>query len=599
MLSWRASADVRARPSYALGGLSNVWGSGVLPYAERDLGGWPITAGELADAYRAVFDFVPYAAEDDELSERYPLIAMPDGPLIRSQAGDALLARLRRHGRALAARGYHFGASRLAVRVGHPAPMNGCVYCGHCLDGCPYGHIYNAADTIEDLRRDGLIDYRPQLHVEEVVERDGGVLVRATPLGGGPGVSLRAARAFLAAGALSTTVILQRSGLLPQRTEILDSQTLYLPFAWIGGTGRTGREPGHTLAQTFLVLDDPAVAAHPVHISLYTYNDGLSARARAAHPHLTSLLGPTLDAITRRLVVGICFFHSEDSHRIAASWYETDSSVRLDAVPNPATDAILGRFKRALGRSLGRIGLVPLTLLAETAPPGGGYHYGGSIPMRARPAAGESDTMGRPLAGRAPARRGRVVLSVGSRRDDHLPGDGQRLADRDGRGARGPGMIGVTGASGYVGGRILSHLRAEGVDAIALVRGPAPGEERARRYALDTPLQDSLLDGIETVVHAAYDLSQRGPGIRAVNFTGSLPLLDGLAARGGRVLLISSLSAFEGARLAVRAHEARARAGRLWSVTASCCVPGSSSAPAPAGCSGRWSPLCRVARSRR
>ena len=109
-------------------------------------------------------------------------------------------------------------------------------------------------------------------------------------------------------------------------------------------------------------------------------------------------------------------------------------------------------------------------------------------------------------------------------------------------------MIAVTGANGYLGGRILSHLRAERIEAIALVRRPAPGDGRARRYALATPLEDSVLDGIETVVHAAYDLSQRGPNIRTVNFCGSLPLLDGLAERGGRVLLISSLSAFEGAR---------------------------------------------------
>lgn len=109
-------------------------------------------------------------------------------------------------------------------------------------------------------------------------------------------------------------------------------------------------------------------------------------------------------------------------------------------------------------------------------------------------------------------------------------------------------MIAVTGANGYLGGRILSHLLAERIDAIALVRRPAPGDGRARRYALGAPLEDSVLDGIETVVHAAHDLSPRGQNIRAVNFCGSLPLLDGLAERGGRVLLISSLAAFEGAR---------------------------------------------------
>jgi choline dehydrogenase-like flavoprotein len=406
-LDLRAGTDVGARPSYAVGGLSNVWGAGVLPYADRDLTGWPIAADELAEAYRAVFKFVPHAAEDDELSARYPLHATPDGPLLRSQAAEQLLARLRAHAGGLSRAGYHFGASRLAVRVGHPAPANGCCYCAHCLDGCPYGHIYNAADTIAALRDAGLIDYRAGLHVERVRERDGEVVVEASDLRGGPGASFSAPRAFLAAGALSSAVILQRSGLLPERTAILDSQTLYLPFLWLGRTGRTGREPGHTLAQAFLVLDDPAVSAHPVHVSLYTYNDGLTARARASHPHLAPLLGPALDGITRRLVIGICFLHSDDSERILSSAAPSGGSVGLAAESNPDTGATLARLQRALLRSLGAIGLIPLLPLAERAPVGGGFHLGGSVPMRARPRAGESDTLGRPL----PARRLHVVDS--------------------------------------------------------------------------------------------------------------------------------------------------------------------------------------------
>ena len=115
-------------------------------------------------------------------------------------------------------------------------------------------------------------------------------------------------------------------------------------------------------------------------------------------------------------------------------------------------------------------------------------------------------------------------------------------------------MIAVTGANGYLGARIISHLRAAGGEAIAMVRRPQAGggssgiDEHARRYALAEPLEPSVLDGIETVVHAAWDLSRRGAEIRAVNVCGSLPLLDDLAARGGRTVLISSLAAFAGAR---------------------------------------------------
>jgi nucleoside-diphosphate-sugar epimerase len=110
--------------------------------------------------------------------------------------------------------------------------------------------------------------------------------------------------------------------------------------------------------------------------------------------------------------------------------------------------------------------------------------------------------------------------------------------------------VGVTGANGYVGGRILRHLRARGIEAVALVRRPqeAAGAGSARRYALAEPLEAGVLDGIDAVVHAAYDLAARGERIAEVNVRGSLPLLEALAAKGGRLVLISSLAAFDGAR---------------------------------------------------
>jgi choline dehydrogenase-like flavoprotein len=408
VLELSADASVGARPSYALGGLSNVWGSGLMPYRDADLAGWPIRAAQLEDGYRAALAFLPFAGEQDELAERYPLHRAPDGPLVRTAAAERILARLRRHRRALEAAGLAFGAARLAVRVGHPAPAAGCVYCGHCLDGCPYGHIYTAAHTIEELTRAGAIEYRPRLHVDRVLERGGEVVVEATHLGGEPGVALRGSRAFLAAGALSSTIILQRSGLMPACAEIADSQALYVPFLWAGRVGRTGREPGHTLAQLTLVLEDPAVAANPVHVSLYTYNDSLAERARASHPRLAALLGPALDSLTRRLAIGICFFHSEDSDRVAVSCEPGGRAVRLDAVPNPGRPAVVAAFGRALLRTLGRVGLVPLLPLCELAPAGGGYHYGASAPMSADPAFGQTDLLGRP----AQARRIHVVDSA-------------------------------------------------------------------------------------------------------------------------------------------------------------------------------------------
>ncbi len=109
-------------------------------------------------------------------------------------------------------------------------------------------------------------------------------------------------------------------------------------------------------------------------------------------------------------------------------------------------------------------------------------------------------------------------------------------------------MIAVSGANGYVGGRILAGLREGGVEALALVRRPQECAGPARRFALCEPLAEGTLEGVEAVIHAAWDASARGAEVDAVNVQGSLPLLDGAAARGARLLLISSLSAFSAAR---------------------------------------------------
>jgi choline dehydrogenase-like flavoprotein len=43
-----SSEGAYSKPSFARGGLSNVWGASVLPYRTEDMTDWPITAEDLA-----------------------------------------------------------------------------------------------------------------------------------------------------------------------------------------------------------------------------------------------------------------------------------------------------------------------------------------------------------------------------------------------------------------------------------------------------------------------------------------------------------------------------------------------------------------------
>lgn len=107
----------------------------------------------------------------------------------------------------------------------------------------------------------------------------------------------------------------------------------------------------------------------------------------------------------------------------------------------------------------------------------------------------------------------------------------------------------LTGASGYVGGRLKGHLEGEGWRVIPWSRQPEPGSGGvAFRLGQDVDL--GLLKGVRALVHCAYDFGpRRWEDIAAVNVAGSQKLLDSARQAGVEsVVLISTISAFAGCR---------------------------------------------------
>src|ERR1700687_3903063 len=82
------------KPSFARGGLSNVWGASVLPYRTEDMSDWPITAGDLAPHYRAALKLMPFSARRDGLEEEFPLHHEHPGMLASSAQASELLRDL-------------------------------------------------------------------------------------------------------------------------------------------------------------------------------------------------------------------------------------------------------------------------------------------------------------------------------------------------------------------------------------------------------------------------------------------------------------------------------------------------------------------------
>jgi nucleoside-diphosphate-sugar epimerase/choline dehydrogenase-like flavoprotein len=515
------------KPSFARGGLSTVWGGAILPNRAEEMAGWPITPEELAPHYRSVHGFMPLSGRRDRLEELFPLHGEPF-PLPLSRQAEDLLTDLTRQPLA----GLTPGQARLALD-------QGCVACGLCLYGCPYGLIYNSAATVEQLRSLPNFTYRPGCIVQRIEENSGGVIIHGTDSTGA--LRLEADTLFLAAGVLPTSRIMLASlEAYDHPLRLLGSHYFLFPLLRPRRTPGAVSEELHTLCQLFLELEAPQLSRHTIHLQCYTYND-LYARAAARALGPFARLAP-LTMFLERLLLVQGYLHSDSSPAMQLS-LGRDGRLALTGEPVNRVGAIVRGVMDRL-RPLGlpfapRIGL-----------PGEGFHCGGTFPMRHSPAPFESDPWGRPHGfQRVHIVDASVLPSIPATTITYtLMANAHRIASAFGgpavttrRGKR----CAVSGANGYVGGGLAAYLRTAGFAVIPLVRRPdGPG----RRFALEGPADPAALEGTDCLVHAAYDfLPLTLEESRRINVEGSRRLFAAAREAGvRRIIYISSLSAMEG-----------------------------------------------------
>jgi nucleoside-diphosphate-sugar epimerase len=106
----------------------------------------------------------------------------------------------------------------------------------------------------------------------------------------------------------------------------------------------------------------------------------------------------------------------------------------------------------------------------------------------------------------------------------------------------------VTGASGYLGSRIAHALEANGWRVVRLVRNPDPGDPDERWFDAGKPLDPRLLESVDLLVHAAYDLTVTSRAdIWRINVEGTRRLLRAAQdANVSRIIVLSSMSAYDG-----------------------------------------------------
>ena len=115
---------------------------------------------------------------------------------------------LNRHRDALRERGWRFGRARLAVRAADNAARRRLRLLRLVHDGCPYGCIYNAADTVRELRAEKNFTYQRDVIVTTLREDAGKVFIEGFHRETRAPLAFEADRVYLAAGVIPTAQIL-------------------------------------------------------------------------------------------------------------------------------------------------------------------------------------------------------------------------------------------------------------------------------------------------------------------------------------------------------------------------------------------------------
>ncbi len=127
-------------------------------------------------------------------------------------------------------------------------------------------------------------------------------------------------------------------------------------------------------------------------------------------------------------------------------------------------------------------------------------------------------------------------------------------------------VVAVSGASGFLGGRLLGDLKKRGAGAVAVSRSRGGIQADLKAVSKEELAESFRQERVSAFVHCAYDFSQmKWEDIKKANMEGSIAMIGAaLDAQVQGVVFISSLSAFPGcrsmygrAKLVVEEHFAR------------------------------------------
>lgn len=343
--------------SSARGGLSRIWGSGILVRDGNELGLPHQIVSELTVSSRMLLDLMPSTGGNDEISQRFEL-PRTDGIAHHSNRVERIIREAK-----VDVSDVLIGSPRLSVNI----VSDSCTRCGMCLQGCPASLFFSSDEKLGQLAAEDKIQF-VQGPVEKI-SLNGGLVEVVLPIG-----NLIARRVFLAAGPIATPALLQKSGLAASRIRVQDSAVFYSVALNLGQA--VGHEGEFTAAQ--MSLYSARAGDEDFQLSVYESSSDYSQRLRSALPKFLSRVQIPKKLIDRLNPV-IGFVNSSESGYLELIF--DGSATRVSRTSNRASRPAAIKAMRRARNKLQPTDLHFLPQAVVIPKVGSGYHSGSGIPM--------------------------------------------------------------------------------------------------------------------------------------------------------------------------------------------------------------------------
>jgi len=365
---------IHCLPSFAQGGLSNVWGAFVEQYQQENMHDWPISINELQPYYEKILQEINAST------------------LKLSQQAQKIYSHLEINKAALAQKSIYYEKSLLAVNA------KNCIYCGACQHGCPIELIYSSAHTLKKLLTHPRFTYIRNIIVQDIQENEKQVIIQGVNSDTHEKVQFEGSQVFVACGPVISTFLIMKALKEYQRVAIFaDSSHFMLPCFMRNKVKNVTKEKLHTMTQLYFKVNNQDISSHAIHLQLYTYMDHYEEKFKQLLKGAYRFAKPFLKIILDRMVVFQGHVHSAEGHQFTLNLQKNKpNQINLTAQLNPLMLSKVKKLGKFLKKHSKELGLIPVLPMLQTSKICKSFHYGASLPMRKKPHELESDKYGKP-----------------------------------------------------------------------------------------------------------------------------------------------------------------------------------------------------------